>query len=310
MTEHRGGLTVRFWGARGSIPTPGPQTEKFGGNTTCLEVRCGDTCVVIDAGSGIRDLGLAWAREFADRPVHANLLFTHLHWDHIQGFPFFAPAYRKGNIFTVYGEERPDGGVRELLGGQMRGSYFPVPVSAMQAELVFQLTAPTFTVGPITVRTTHLPHPGGCLGYRLEAEGSTFVLATDSELDQVALNSAEVKADPRVSRRYDPALLAFFADAHMVVIDCQYTDEQYRSKHGWGHNGMAAVLDLCQQVRPDVLVLFHHDPQNDDATVAGMVDDACARLGGGPAEGTLVLAARERLTMHVGKPLRPLKLPS
>ena len=309
MTAPFAGLSIRFWGVRGSIPTPGPGTERYGGNTTCLELRCGDTLVVIDAGSGIRDLGLSWLREFGDKPIQANLLFTHLHWDHIQGFPFFAPAYRKGNTFEVYGEERPDGGIRELLGGQMRGSYFPVPLEAMQSNLVFKTTAPQFNVGPIAVRTTHLPHPGGCLGYRLEAGGSTFVLATDSELDMVALNKDEIKADARAPRQYDPALLEFFANAHMLVIDCQYTDEEYRSKRGWGHNGMATVLDLCRQVRPDSLVLFHHDPQNDDAMVAGMVDDACGRLGCGPVSGTLVLAARERLAMRVGKPLRPLKIP-
>jgi ribonuclease Z len=140
-------LTVRFWGTRGSIPTPGRHTEKYGGNTTCVELRHDSTVVVLDAGSGIRQMGAAWMEEFAAEarsPIQAHLLFTHLHWDHIQGFPFFTPAYRKGNRFTVYGEQRPDGGIRELLGGQMRGSYFPVPLAAMQAELSFHDTAPEF----------------------------------------------------------------------------------------------------------------------------------------------------------------------
>ena len=172
------GLTVRFWGTRGSIPTPGRHTEKYGGNTTCVELRHGGTAVVLDAGSGIRPMGDAWVQESAGEPLHAHLLFTHLHWDHIQGFPFFAPAYRKGNAFTVYGEQRADGGIRELLSGQMHGAYFPVPLAAMQAELSFRDAAPEFEVEGVKVRTARLPHPGGCLGYRLEADGSVFVFAT------------------------------------------------------------------------------------------------------------------------------------
>jgi phosphoribosyl 1,2-cyclic phosphodiesterase len=310
MSRVPGGLTVKFWGTRGSIPTPGPRTEKYGGNTPCLELRFQDTLVVLDAGSGIRALGAAWAAEFGASPLRAHLLFTHLHWDHIQGFPFFAPAYRKGNSLAIYGEERPDGGVRELLGGQMRGSYFPVPLEAMQAELDFRTAGAAFEVGPVAVRTARLPHPGGCLGYRLEAEGAVFVLATDCELDQVARNAEEVRADPRAPRQYDPALLEFLSGAHVLVIDCQYTDAEYPSKRGWGHNALGAVADLCVQVRPDVLVLFHHDPTSDDAKVSGMADEVSGRLEGTAASGTLVLAARERLLMRVGKPLRPLSLPS
>src|SRR5262249_52907602 len=225
-----------------------------------VELRHGETIVVLDAGSGIRQLGAAWTSEFEGRPVRAHLLFTHLHWDHIQGFPFFAPAYRKGNVFTIHGDARPDGGLRELLGGQMEGSYFPVPLTAMQAELTFLDTAPEFEVDGLVVRTVHLPHPGGCLGYRVEAGDSVFVFATDSELDQVALNAAEVQADFRAPRRYDESLLDFFRGAHMLVIDCQYADAEYPSKRGWGHNAVATVVDLCLQARPDMLVLFHHDP--------------------------------------------------
>jgi phosphoribosyl 1,2-cyclic phosphodiesterase len=303
-------FTVRFWGTRGSIPTSGCQTEKHGGNTPCLEVRYGDTLVVLDAGSGIRNLGSAWDREFGNRPVRAHLLLTHPHWDHIQGFPFFAPAYSKDNAFTIYGEERADGDVRQLLSGQMGGAYFPVPLEAMQAALDFRATTPTFALGSIEVRTARLPHPGGCLGYRLEAAGSVLVFATDCELDQVALNRAEVQADHRTPRLYDPALLDFFSGVHVLVLDCQYTDEQYPLKRGWGHNSVTTVVDLCVQARPEMLVLFHHDPESHDAAVDAMVDEVYRRLEGSAAADTLVLAARERLTLRVGKPIRPLRLPS
>ncbi|HKB42180.1 MAG TPA: MBL fold metallo-hydrolase [Gemmataceae bacterium] len=304
------GLTVQFWGTRGSIPTPGRHTEKYGGNTTCVELRHGDTLVVLDAGSGIRQLGAAWMQETAGKPIRAHLLFTHLHWDHIQGFPFFAPAYRQGNSFTVYGEQRPDGGIRELLGGQMRGSYFPVPLAAMQAELSFHDTAPEFAVEGITVRTARLPHPGGCLGYRLEVAGSVFVFATDSELDGVALNKDAVQADHAAPREYEPALVEFFRGANLLVIDCQYTDEEYAGRRGWGHNSIATVVDLCRQARPDAVALFHHDPESNDDKVLAMADETARRLESAGVTGALVFAARERLAMKVEKPTRPLALPA
>lgn len=302
-------LTVRFWGTRGSIPTPGRHTEKYGGNTTCVELRHGSTRVVLDAGSGIVQMGAAWMQEAAGQPIQAHLLFTHLHWDHIQGFPFFVPGYGKSNALTVYGEQRPDGGIRELLGGQMRGSYFPVPLAAMQAELSFRDTGSEFEVEGIKMRTVRLPHPGGCLGYRLEASGSVFVFATDCELDQVALNKDAVMADPAAPRQYEPALLDFFQGANLVVIDCQYTDQEYPGKRGWGHNSIGTVVDLCVQARPDAVALCHHDPGSNDEKVSAMADETGRRLEGTGAIGVLVFAARERLSMKVEKPARPLALP-
>ncbi len=275
-----------------------------------MEVRHGGTAVVLDAGSGIRPMGAAWVQESGGELLHAHLLFTHLHWDHIQGFPFFAPAYRKGNSFTVYGEQRTDGGIRELLSGQMRGAYFPVPLAAMQAELSFRDTAPVFAIEGVTVRTTPLPHPGGCLGYRLEADGSVFVFATDSELDLAALNHDEVLANHAAARQYEPALLEFFRGANLLVIDCQYTDDEYPAFRGWGHNSIATVVDLCVQARPDAVALFHHDPQSSDEKVTAMADDAGRRLERAGLAGALVFAARERLAMKVGKPNRPLALPT
>jgi phosphoribosyl 1,2-cyclic phosphodiesterase len=136
------------------------------------------------------------------------------------------------------------------------------------------------------------------------------VFATDCELDQVALNSAEVQAEHRTSRHYDPALLEFFSGVHVLVIDCQYTDDQYPAKRGWGHNSISTVVDLCVQARPDMLVLFHHDPESHDAAVDAMVDEVSSRLAVTTAAETLVLAARERLTLRVGKPIRRLRLPS
>jgi phosphoribosyl 1,2-cyclic phosphodiesterase len=304
------GVTVRYWGTRGSIPTPGRKTAKYGGNTCCLELRSDDTIVVLDAGSGIRELGQAWLEEFSGGPIRANLLFTHLHWDHIQGFPFFAPAYQSGNSLTVFGEERPSGGIRELLGGQMQGAYFPVPLSAMKAQLEFRSTADQFQLDGLRLRTVKLPHPGGALAYRVESSDGVFVFATDCELELAALNPAEVQANPLAVRDYDPAFIDFFRGADLLVIDCQFLDDEYLCRQGWGHNGVATVADLCAQVRPHMVALFHHDPQHADDVVAGVVSEVFKQLDQRQVRDMLVFAAREGVTMRVKKPRRPAALPA
>jgi len=295
------GLTVRFWGTRGSIPTPGRATEKYGGNTPCVEVRYDDSLMVFDAGSGIREMGMSWLDEFSGRAIDATLLFTHLHWDHIQGFPFFACAYDPHNSFTIYGEDRPNAGVEQLLSGQMSGDYFPIPISAMQAQIAFRTVSEQFDVGGTTIKPFPLPHPGGALGYRVEADGSVFVFATDCELDQIATNHEELKDNHLAPRQYSPELLEFFRGAQLLVIDSQYTDELYQARVGWGHNSIATVVDLCTQVTPDMLALFHHHPQSTDEIVAEIADETAKRLHH-EGQSVLVFAAREGLTVKVEKP--------
>lgn len=297
-------LLVTFWGTRGSIPTPGRLTEKYGGNTTCVEVRCGDELIIFDAGSGIRELGMSLLDRYKGNPVNASLLFTHLHWDHIQGFPFFPCTYIPSNKFEIYGEERGSGGVKELLSGQMAGDYFPIQISAMQAGMEFKTPSEAFEIGPVKITTFQLPHPGGALGYRMEAGDSVFVFSTDCELDSIALNKDELKEDHLAPREYDPAVLEFYKDAHLIVIDCQYTDEVYRQRVGWGHNSIATVVDLCEKVQPGMISLFHHDPQSTDEMVTQMVDETSRRLN---RKGLQVLAfgAREGLTVKATKPKPP-----
>lgn len=301
-------MSVRFWGTRGSIPTPGRKTEKYGGNTCCLELRSGDTLVVLDAGSGIRELGHSWTEEFAGRPLRANLLLTHLHWDHIQGFPFFAPAYQPGNSLVIFGAEHKSGGLRELLGGQMESAYFPVPISAMRAQLEFHTTQDSVPLDGLVVRTYSLPHPGGSLGYRIESPESVFVFATDCELDRLARNSDDVATTPDAPRDYPPDFLEFLRGVHLLVVDCQFTDAEYAERRGWGHNAIATVVDLCTQVRPHMLALFHHDPQHADDVVTAMVMETAERLDQRGVRDTLVFAAREGLTMAVCKPRRPARV--
>ena len=297
-------LLVTFWGTRGSIPTPGRLTEKYGGNTTCVEVRCGDELIIIDAGSGIRELGASLLDRYKGSPVNASLLFTHLHWDHIQGFPFFPCTYIPSNKFEIYGEERASGGVKELLSGQMAGDYFPIKISAMQAGMEFKTPSEAFEIGPVKITTFQLPHPGGSLGYRMEAGDSVFVFSTDCELDSIALNKDELKEDHLAPREYEPTVLEFYKDAHLIVIDCQYTDEVYHQRVGWGHNSIATVVDLCEKVQPSMICLFHHDPQSTDEMVTQMVDETSRRLNRNGLQ-VLAFGAREGLTVKATKPKPP-----
>ncbi len=301
-------MHVRFWGTRGSIPTPGRRTEKYGGNTTCLQVQYGDTMIILDAGSGIRELSSYWMRNHAGESFDAHLLLTHLHWDHIQGFPFFVPAYVPGNRLRLYGERRPAGALVELLNGQMEGDYFPVPLKAMQAELEFHDTSPRFEIGPIQVSTMPLPHPGGCLGYRFEVDGHVFVFATDSEVDLIALNRDELEKDFHAPRQHEPEFIDFLKGANLLLLDCQYTDEEYATRRGWGHNSVAAAADLIAQVTPDMVALSHHDPENDDGAVTAMVADTIGRVHAQGSIETLVFGAREGMVLNVAKPLAPLAI--
>jgi phosphoribosyl 1,2-cyclic phosphodiesterase len=305
-------MSVRFWGTRGSIPTPGRQTEKFGGNTTCVEVRHEDTIIVLDAGSGIREMGLAWLNEFGKSPIQATMLFTHYHWDHLQGFPFFTAAYMPDNTLDIYGNAPEGFSLKDILSGQMHGAYFPVPLSAMQATMNFHPVSREFRIGSIGIKTFGLPHPGGCVGYRLETEESIFVFATDSEFDQVALNVGEIKSNFTANREYEPELIEFLKGAHLLAVDCQYSDQEYQSKVGWGHNSLATVVDLAWQVEPKMLALCHHDPQSSDETVMQIIAEARMRVKDLFGEGRIsdipiTFAAREGQRLAVGPPLFPLR---
>ena len=305
-------MTVRFWGTRGSIPTPGRLTEKFGGNTTCVEIRHENTIIVLDAGSGIREMSLGWLKEFGNSPVHATMLFTHYHWDHLQGFPFFTAAYMANNTLDIFGSPPDGASLEDILSGQMQGAYFPVPLSAMQAAMNFHPVESEFSIGAIRVKTFGLPHPGGCIGYRLEVGNSIFVFATDSEFDQVALNAEAIQQDFSAPREYAPDLIEFLSGAHLLAVDCQYDDQQYQTKVGWGHNSLSTVVDLARQVKPQMLALCHHDPQSSDEDIMQLIAEARLRVkdftnSGELAEAPIVFGAREGQRLAVQPPLFPLR---
>lgn len=212
-------LQVKFWGVRGSIPTPQPENLGFGGNTTCIEVRLpNDEIIIIDGGTGLRYLGMALMEEFQSRQLSLRILMTHFHWDHIQGIPFFAPLYVPGNEVAFH-SDRPVERLREILEGQMSSPYFPVRFEHMAARRCFLEIHPELRVGDVTIHTFPMNHPQGACGYRVERNGAVMVHASDLE-----------HGDPKL----DKILIDHAQNADVLVYDAQYTPEEYKSKKGWG----------------------------------------------------------------------------
>lgn len=250
-------ITVRFWGVRGSLPAPGPTTRRYGGNTPCLEVRCGDELLVFDLGSGARLLGDAMAAEGA--PVRASIFLSHYHYDHLQGLPFFGPVYDPRNRFRVFGEDRDGRTVQQVIEGHMVAPYFPVTVQEVfRAGLEYARVGEDAPVrlGDVRVSALELNHPGGNLGYRVEYGGRVLVYATDVEHGE----------------GMDQRLAEFARGADVLIYDAMYTEDEYRGvkgapKLGWGHSTWQAAIEAADAAKAKKLVLFHHDPKRDDAAL-------------------------------------------
>jgi len=255
-------MKVRLWGVRGTTPTPEKGNGRYGGNTSCVEVRLGnDTLIILDCGSGLRALGKSIVREFADRTVQAYIFLTHFHWDHIQGIPFFLPLYRKGNTFLFHSPLRRGPELQQVIEGQMGNPYFPVEMSAMGAQRHFlDLGEGRVNINGAVISSAPLHHPQGCAGYRIEADGRVFVLATDTEPG---------------SPFHDRAVRDLAQDADLLLYDSQYTPEQSEGeKRGWGHSSWQEGVRIAQERGVKRLVLFHHDPDSDDAYVDSLVAQA------------------------------------
>ncbi|HTE50015.1 MAG TPA: MBL fold metallo-hydrolase [Kofleriaceae bacterium] len=274
-------LTVRFWGVRGSVPAPGAHTAGVGGNTSCVELRCGDEIIILDAGTGLRGLG---ERLLASgRPVAASILFSHVHWDHIQGFPFFPPLFRPGTELSLHG--LPEScSLETALTHQMTTPSFPVRLGAVPATLGFrdfELGRP-FQVGSAVVRAARLNHPDGVIAYRVEVGGRVVVFATDTE---------------HYPDRIDRELVSLAEGADVLIYDAQYTPEEYvgvigGSRVGWGHSTWVEGVRVARAAGVGSLVLFHHDPSHDDGAVAAIERAARTVLPG-------AVAAREGLEIHL-----------
>jgi phosphoribosyl 1,2-cyclic phosphodiesterase len=259
-------FTIRFWGARGSIATPGQASLKYGGNTSCTEVRCGKQLLILDAGTGIRALGLSLLREFQEKPIKGHIFVSHTHWDHIQGFPFFAPAFNPRNNFTIYslhGAEKP---LVNVLQGQMDNDYFPVPLSEMKANMEFHELESPVTLGDIQVSYIFLNHPGLAIGFRITFAGRSLVYLSDHEC-YGRLSPGGPNPNPQ-----DLEIARFAENADLLISEAQYTEEEYAQKKGWGHSTFLDALERAAQAKVKRLAIFHHDPSHDDAFLDRILD--------------------------------------
>lgn len=252
----------RMWGTRGSIPVSGPRFARHGGNTSCLEIRAGEDLCIIDAGSGIRDLGLQLVKE---GPRKIPLLIGHTHWDHIQGFPFFVPAYVPGFEFEIYGASGFGKSLAQLFSGQLDRDYFPVEMNDMAAQLAFRtLSENPVQVGKIAVYWELMNHPGATVGFRIEVEGQRIGYITDNEFLKGYLGSPlGLRGDSEIVVPYQ-RIIQFVSDVDVLILEAQYTNEEYSKKIGWGHSMLSNACLLTKLARARRLVVTHHDPMHDD----------------------------------------------
>lgn len=253
MQDMENQFTIHFWGVRGSIPCPGAETVRYGGNTPCIEMRVGGQRLIFDGGTGLRVLGQYLLGQM---PVKANLLFTHSHWDHIQGFPFFVPAFIPGNRFHIYGAIAPNGStIEQRLNDQMLHPNFPVPLQIMAAQLEFHdmQIGDVLEFGDVKVNTALLNHPGEAVGYRVSWNGYSAAYVTDTE---------------HFPDRVDDNVLFLARNADVLIYDATYTDEEYHSekssKVGWGHSTWQEAVKVAKAAEVKRLVIFHHDPLHND----------------------------------------------
>ena len=264
-------MRIRFWGTRGSIATPGPGTNHFGGNTSCVELTTasGDL-LIFDCGTGAHRLATHLMAQ-GKKPINANILLGHTHWDHIQGFPFFTPAFVKGNSAAIYGPEGSRGSLHDVLAGQMEFTYFPVELNQLPAAITYHdLTEGVHTIGGARVAAQFLNHPAMTLGYRVEADGVVVVYLVDHEpfSDELWRAGAETGRVESILHEGDRRHAKFMADADLVIHDAQYTPDEYVSRKTWGHSPYGYVVQVAAAAGVRRLALTHHDPSHDDHFVA------------------------------------------
>ncbi|MDH3423633.1 MAG: MBL fold metallo-hydrolase [Gemmatimonadota bacterium] len=293
-------MRVKFWGTRGSLAKPGPDTVRYGGNTSCVSVESASgTQVVLDCGTGAHAFGQELVANGA--PMRGHLLISHTHWDHIQGLPFFAPLFVPGGEWDVYGPHGLGGSLKETLAGQMQYTYFPITLDALGATVRYHnLGEGAFQIGDIRVRTRYLNHPALTLGYRLEADGVAIVYACDHEPHTPG---AAQGTEPIGGQ--DQAHAAFLAGADLVIHDAQYTSDEYPSKRGWGHSTHEYAVEVCRSAGVERLAFTHHDPLRGDDALDALVDSFRAEVGAGPPVEIFAAAEGQVLELTCDKDASP-----
>jgi phosphoribosyl 1,2-cyclic phosphodiesterase len=254
-------MQIKFWGVRGSTPTPQAENLRYGGNTSCVEVRLGESIFIFDCGTGFRSLGQSLQREFEGRTLSAHIFVSHFHWDHIQGIPFFSPLYDKAENHFLFHSSSRTRSLKRVMEEQMAAPYFPVGMSEMKAQRGFYDIEPgRVKLDDVTVEALPLNHPQGCMGFRLESKQGVLVYATDNEPGDGA---------------FDKNVRKLAAGADVLIYDSQYLPEEYQArKHGWGHSHWREAINVVMESGAKELVLFHHDPDHDDRCLDQVVKEA------------------------------------
>jgi phosphoribosyl 1,2-cyclic phosphodiesterase/ActR/RegA family two-component response regulator len=304
MSVSRAPTRLKFWGVRGSIPTPGPTTVKYGGNTTCVEVRADGQIIILDAGTGLRLLGRQLLAEFDTQPIEMTLLLTHTHWDHIQGLPFFTPVYKPNNHLHILGYEGARHGLEVVLAGQMESPFFPIGLREVPANVrVEELKEMNFNIGPVRVQACFANHPGVCVGYRLFTSAGSIAFFPDNEPPSAAAPSSPGSSGPDAAavafaRNERQKTIEFLRGTDALIMDSQYDCEEYKHHVGWGHGCVSEVVALAIEAEVKRLFLFHHDPNHDDAKVSQMEAQA-RQLVAAKKSKLEVEAAREGATFEL-----------
>jgi len=283
-------VRLKFWGTRGSIAVPGPETLRYGGNTTCVELRADGEIIVLDAGSGIRPLGVALQKEFQAQPIKLSLLITHAHWDHIQGFPFFKTAYDSNNQIRIFGFDGAGATFREIMTEPMRSPFFPITMRELSARMdINKLTEMKFSLGKVDVHAAFVNHPGVCAGYRISTSGGSVAFMPDHEpyeffLHRTGGRQLSPEQAKQIAADDHARLVQFLHGSDILILDAQYSDQEYKNHVGWGHGSISSAVSLALEADIQTLLLFHHDPSHDDNTVDAMVESArelAAKSGSG-----------------------------